>query len=327
MEYQILPNSEVWANGVVCIPKSVLKKIKFLDSLKLAVLALALATDGEIDSKKIASSLRENELEVAEALEFWVLNGVLTDFQTVSSASSNNENAQSSKQSFERLPMPTLTPRDIVAMSLENDEIKILLTSAQEILGSTISASMQSNLVNMVTYYGLTVPVVLTLLQYYKTERENGKNITTHKLQLMAKEWAEQEIDNLQKASEKLQELEDIEELWGFVIDKCEFEYKKPTSSQEKMLRRWRADFSRDMISFAINTMRKYNEKDKQSIKEVDNILKDWKRKGCSTPDEVKAYKKPESKPKKSGNKLQSKEAFDINSLSSNIVMNDDFDV
>lgn len=323
MSYQILPNGEAWANGVFCIPKSVMKKIKFLDSVKLSVLTLALGCDGEIDAKAISASLKTDYDEVKEALDFWVNEGILTD--GIELAQTVQDEIEEKKPQLEKLPMPSLSPKDIVAISRENSDIAELLRGAQEILKSALSLSMQSNIVNMVTYYGLTVPVVLTLLHYYNSERSKGKSFTIHKLMQMAKDWADEEINTLEKASNKLQEIEDINDLWATVIEKCEFEYRKPTSAQQKMLVRWKNDFSMEMITFAINTMKKYNEKDKQSLKEVDNILKDWKRKGCSTPDEVKAYKKPETKANK--NKLQSAPSFDINKIANDAMMNDDFDI
>jgi DNA replication protein DnaD len=72
--------------------------------------------------------------------------------------------------------------------------------------------------------------------------------------------------------------------------------------------------------------MKKYNEKDKQSLKEIDNILKDWKRKGCTTPDEVKAYK-PEANKKKNDNKLNSTPSFNIDEITKNAMLNDDYDI
>lgn len=323
MSYQILPNGDAWKNGVFCLPKSIMKKIKFLDTVKLSVLALAVASD-EIKPPVMASQLLLQVYEVEEALDYWVNEGVLVDTNDIKVE--EVKAAAEPKQALEKLPMPSLSPKDIVALSRENVEIKELLRNAQPILGSTIPQSMQSNLVNMVTYYGLTVPVVLTLLQYYKNERDKGKSITQHKLQMMAKEWAEAEIDTLEKASNRLQEMEDVKEMWSEVIAQCELDYIKPTSSQEKMMLRWKADFSKEMISFAINTMKKYNEEEKRSVKEVDNILKDWKRKGCTTPDEVKTYKKPEQK-SKSSDKLQVKPTFDIDKIAQDTLKNDDFDI
>lgn len=326
MSYQILPNGEAWANGVFCLPKSVMKKIKFLDAIKLSVLTLAIASD-EIKPPVMAAQLRIEVYEVEDALDYWVGEGILVDTEIIVPV--QEEKPIEAKQSLEKLPMPSLSPKDIVALSRENSDIKELLRNAQPILGSTIPQAMQSNLVNMVTYYGLSVPVVLTLLQYYKNERDKGKAITPHKLQMMAKEWAELEIDNLDKASDKLQEMEDVKELWSWVIAQCEIDYRKPTATQEKMMLRWKTNFSNDMISYAINVMKKYAENEEsRSIKEVDNILKDWKRKGFTTPDDVKSYKKPEQKSKsKSGEKLQVKPTFDIDKIAKDTLTNDDFDI
>lgn len=324
MGYQILPNGEVWSNGVFFMPKSIVKKLRLIGADNLQILALALGCDGEIDPKQIASALKFDENEVVESLDFWVSEGILTDGKEAVKPNSNEVAGE--KQSLERLPMPSLTPKDIVALCRENNDLAELLRNAEIILGSTISASMKSNLINMVTYYGLTVPVVLTLLQYYKNERDKGKSITTHKIQAMAKEWAEDEVDTIDKASQKLQEIEDVNDLWGNVINMCEMEYKKPTTTQCKMLLRWKNDFSNEMIIFAINTMKKYNDKDKWSVKEIDNVLKDWKRKDCKTPDDVKAYKKPEGKKAKSS-KLNSTPSFDINEIAKQTALNDDFDI
>lgn len=322
MSYQILPSGDAWKNGVFCLPKSIMKKIKFLDIVKLSVLALAVASD-EIKPPQMAADLRLEVYDVVEALDYWVNEGVLID---TSDIQVEEVKPAEPKQSLEKLPMPSLSPKDIVALSRDNAEIKELLRNAQPILGTTIPQSMQSNLVNMVTYYGLSVPVVLTLLQYYKNERDKGKSITQHKLQIMAKEWADEEIDSLEKASNKLQQIEDIKELWSDVINQCELDYRKPTSAQQKMMLRWKADFSKEMISFAINTMKKYTDEENRSVKEVDNILKDWKRKGCTTPNDVKTYKKPEQKVKSNG-KLQVKPTFDINKIAQDTLNNDDFDI
>lgn len=323
MGYRIMPTSEAWAGGVFCLPKSVIKKIKLIDSTKLSVLTVALGSD-EIDEKAISLALKTDIDEVCEALDFWVSEGILTDGEQITVQADAEESVEV-KQAFEKLPMPSLSPKDIVAMCRENSDLAELLRDGQRILGTTIPLSMQSNLINMVTYYGLTVPVVLTLLQYYKNERDKGKSFTTHRLQQMAREWAEEEITTLDKAMQKLQDIVDIQDIWSRTVELCEMEYRKPTSAQQKMLLRWKADFSMEMITFAINTMKKYNEKDKQSIKEVDNILKDWKRKGCTTPDDVKSYKKPEKK--KTDKKSAIASTYNLDEIMQDIVLNDNYDI
>ena len=322
--YRVMPNSEFWAGGVFCVPKGIMKKIKLTDPVKISVLTVALGSD-EIDEKEISVSLRIDIDEVREALDFWCSEGILTDEKVFSAPEETEQTA--AKVTVEALPMPNLTPRDITAMCRENDELALLLRNAQTSLGSTISASMQSNLINMVTYYGLTVPVVLTLLHYYKTEREKGRSFSARDLLKMAKEWAEDEINTLEKASQKLQDIQDVSDLWSLVVELCELEYRKPSAPQKRTLLRWKTDFSNEMILFAINVMKKYNEKEKWSVKEIDNILKDWKRKELKTPEEVKNYKKPESKSEKKSGKLQSSPSFDINQIANDTILNDDYDI
>ncbi|MBQ7740506.1 MAG: DnaD domain protein [Eubacterium sp.] len=323
MEYKIMPFGEIWNGGAFCVPKELCeKRLNFADDKQLRVLLLVLNNSGVANTEELKKALKLSDDEVNECLEYWVSEGVMITDTAESKPPVQIPEEQ--KKTLEALPVPTLTPKDIVAMCAENGELADLLRTAEGIMGSSLSNSMKSNLINMVTYYGLPVPVVVTLLEYYKTQRENGKNITTRTLQNLAKDWAADEVNTLDKAGKKLRELENCEELWSEVIALCEFDYKKPTSAQLKMLSRWSAAFSKDMIFFACNTMKKYNDEDKRSIKIVDNILKEWKRKGFKTPDEVKA---PRDSKKKSPDKLKGKPSFDINELYNKAIHNDEYDV
>ena len=136
-----------------------------------------------------------------------------------------------------------------------------------------------------------------------------------------------QEVSSIEEASKKLLEMTEIDALWLKVLDLCGFEYRQPTSAQKKMLSRWRTDFSDEMIAFACNTMKKYTDEDRQSVKAVDNILKDWKRKKFTTPDEVKAQPEKEKKKPAGKGKLKTKPSFDIEEIKKRSALNDDFDI
>ncbi len=324
MSYRVAPTGAFWQGGVFCVPSEIAEKqLKFADGNQLKVLLLLLSKGGVADEAALSRQLGLSEDKVSECLEYWLEEGILVNDEE-QPVSENTAEAADSNKSFETLPMPTLSPRDIVAMCSENAELADLLRSAEQILASSLSASMQSNLVNMVTYYGLPVPVVITLLEYYKKERDAGKSISTRNLQALAKDWANDGVDTLAQAAAKLQELESCEELWSEVIALCQLDFRKPTAVQKKMLLRWRKDFAKDMIFFACNTMKKYTEKEQQSLKVVDNILKEWQRKGFKTPEDVKAQPKAEEK---KGNKLKSKPSFDIEEIQKRADLNDDYDI
>lgn len=330
MNYQILPIGDIWKDGIFCIPKQIVSKsLNFADDMQLRILLMILANDGKINEKEIASSLRITVDEVIEKLDFWVSEGILSKKSEKSdSLTAAVEEKEVVVKKFEALPVPNLSPKDIVAMCRENSELTDLLRNSQEILGSSISSAMQGSLINMVTYYGLPVPVVLTLLSYYKNTRESGKNITTRNLQNMAREWADEEILTLDAADKKLKELEISDELWNRLISLTEFEFRKPNANQRKMIKRWSEDFSNEMIIFACNTMKKYTDKDKQSFKAIDNILKDWQKKGFKAPEDVKSYRKEDSKPsKKKNGRLKSEPSFDIDEIAKRAMFDDNYDI
>ncbi|MBQ9227188.1 MAG: DnaD domain protein [Eubacterium sp.] len=330
MKYTILPTGDVWRDGVVCVPATVIQNsLKFASELQLKVLLLLLSENGAAEASFLAERLGKPVTMIEDCLAYWAEEGLLSAQGAMPEPPAESETVTETapKKAFEALPMPNLTPKDIVRICAETPEIADLLRGAERILASSLSASMKSNLVNMVTYYGLTVPVVLTLLEYYKAQRDAGKNMTMRTLQSMAKEWATDEVTTLEAASDKLQRLENADELWGEVLALCEFDYRKPTATQQKMLTRWLQDFDKEMVFFACNTMKKYNDEDKRSLKTVDNILKEWKRKSFRTPADVKAAPKDGDRRAKKDGKLKRAPSFDIEEIKKKALLNDDYDI
>lgn len=324
MGYGINPTAACWRDGIVCVPRTVCEKqLKFADENKLKVLLLLLAQHEEISPEALSARLGIDREEVQEALEYWTAEGIL--LSTEDAAAPVPTAAEAKKKPYEALPMPSYTPRDIVRLCADNEALAGLLRTAEKTLMTGLSISMKSNLINMVTYYGLPVPVVVTLLNYYKSERDNGKNITTRKLNQMAKEWADEEIRTLDEASAKLQALLSCEELWGEIMALCAFDYRKPTAAQTRMVLRWQASFDKEMIFFACNTMKKYTPEEQRSLRAVDNVLKEWERKGFKTPADVKAQPKPEKK--KADGRLKGKPSFDLEEIKKKAALNDDFDI
>lgn len=328
MQYRVIPNGDMWNGGVFCVPKSVAEKsLKFASEHQIKALLYLLSQNGCTDETELAKVLSCSEQTAAECLDFWVYEGVLSKDGEAYVPEEKSEEAPP-KKSVEALPIPNLTPRDIVNICADNPEIADLLRTAEKVLSSSLSNALKSNLVNMVNYYGLPVSVVVTLLEYYKAERDAGRSVTTRKLQLIAKEWAGEEVCTIEQASKKLLEITEVEKLWLKVLELCEFDYRQITSAQRKMLERWRADFDNEMIYFACNTMKKYTDEDKRSVKAVDAVLKTWKRKGLKTPDEVAAQPKSEEKtPSGKKGKLKTKPSFDIEEIKKRSALNDDYDI
>ena len=82
-------------------------------------------------------------------------------------------------------------------MCRDSQQLTMLLRTAQEVLGKTLSHANQEMILNMVTYYGLPEEVVLTILSYYKSEKEKGRAIGAAYISAMAKNWADEGITTL----------------------------------------------------------------------------------------------------------------------------------
>lgn len=326
MSYHILPSGEIWQDGVFCVPKAIAEKsLKFADEVQIKALIYLLSNSGTAEAQPLSKAVGCTVEQAEECLEFWHYEGLLAK-DGEEKKPPKKEEAPAPKPVFENLPVPVLGPKDIVNICSENEELADLLRSAEVILAKSLSTALKGNIINMVTYYGLPPSVVVTLLEYYKSEHDAGRSITPRKLQLIAKDWANEEVSTIEQASAKLLEISETENLWLKVLDMCELDYMKMTSVFRKMLIRWRADFDFEMIAFACNTMKKYTEEEKRGVKAVDNILKEWKRKGFKTPADVKAQPNKEDKPVKKGN-LKSKPSYDLEEIKKRSALNDDYDV
>lgn len=292
MQYKVIPVGDMWQGGMFCVPNLIVQQyIKLASEYQLKALMIVLSNNGNGDPKDVAKILGCTESDACDFLDFWVQEGLLTHdgagappTATPTSAPRKTKKEER-KPAVESIPIPTLTPKDIVTMCREDSMLTDTLRSAQEVLGKTLSHAQQEMIINMITYYGLPGDVVLTILQYYVNEKKNGRALGTAYVTAMAKDWSEQGITTLDAADEKLRELELSDKLWTEIIAMAGMHYRNPTAKQRVMIRNWREDFSMEMIGIACDAM---NENAANpSLKYVDGILKKWKKQGIKTPTDV----------------------------------------
>lgn len=331
MEYQILPIGDIWQGGSFCVPAKVVSEyIKLASEYQLKALMLILSSNGRASSRDIAKTLGCTENDADDFLEFWVEEGVLSkdgmpapqNTGKPAVTESREETAKPVKK-VEAMPLPTLSPKDIVAMCRESRELTEFLRNAQEVLGKTLSHAEQQLIINMVTYYGLPEEIVLTILLYYKSEREKGKAIGTAYIAAMAKNWSEEGITTLDAADEKLRDIETTDKLWTEIVELSGIRHKKPTAKQREMIKTWSVDFSIEMIALACDAMRENT--DKPTLNYVNTVLKNWKKKGITTPADVAADNQKHSK--KSGGKYEIDSTYDIDEITKKAMFKENYDL
>lgn len=360
MNYQILPMGDIWSEGMFSLPQKIVSSyLKMASEYQLKALLIIMANNGRMDSQAIAKNLGLTQNDVIDILDFWVSEGVMvcdgadnsvvvekksepvqpkvvkTEEKEVNPVNVLNQivvdshkEQETKARKLENLPLPTLSPKDIVAMCHDNKELTELMRNAQEVMGKTLSHAEQEMLLNMVTYYGLPPAVVLTILHYYKSEKEKGKAIGTAYICAMAKNWAEEGVTDLKGADEKLREIENSDRVWNEITAISGIRHRSPTIKQRQMVNEWCESFSMEMIALACDAMKE--NADKPTLNYVDRVLKNWKKKNILTPQDVEndriSFAKSKEE-KQDNDKIQSKPSYDIDEIQRKAMLNTDFDI
>ena len=332
MDYQIPPMGDLWNNGMFSVPSVITNKyIRLASSYQLKALLIILSSGGKSSGSEISKALGVPESEVRDLLAFWVEEGVLLENGSAPAPQPKKKESESAPapqpKKTEETHAPTLTTADVKEMLRDDENLNALLLTAEEVLGRTTNTVEKELIVNMAVYYGLPHEIVLTILQYYQSEKDKGQSIGVSYVAAMAKNWSDEGITTLDAAEEKLKAIEESDRYWNEIIDLSGIRHRRPTAKQRDMIKNWRADFNMEMIALACDAMRENAER--PTLKYVDSVLKNWKKKGIKTPEDVaKDNEKHTAKSnKKSSEKLEGKPSFDIDKIQDKIFNNDNFDV
>ena len=323
MDYRVMPFGDIWSNGIFNVPNDLVDKyLKMASEYQLKALLYILRNGGQASSSMIAKALGQTASDIDDLLEFWVEENIIAvDGQEITVQPKAEEKPQKEKKKTvrETLSAPRLTPKDIVAFSREDENIRFLLTEAQTVLGRTISHAEQEMLVNMVHYYGLKVEVIMMILEFYRSEKARGKSIGISYVNAMAKNWADEGIDSIADAEMKLQEIARSDRLWNEIVSITGIRHRRPTAKQREMVDSWFKDFSIEMVTLAADIMKENTAE--PSLAYINKILKEWKKQDISTPAQVQAQqeefaqRKLDKKTDKKADKLKSKPSYDLEKI------------
>ncbi|MGN1329027.1 MAG: DnaD domain protein [Eubacterium sp.] len=328
MDYRVLPFGSVWNGGIFNVPSLLVDKyLKLASEYQLKSLLYILRNNGQASSEDIAKALGHTVADIDNLLEFWVEEGILSaDGKTVEPIQTvQAEMAEKPVQKVkETLSAPRLSPKDIVAILRDDEKLRFLLTEAQKVLGRSISHAEQEMLINMVNYYGLKAEVVLMILEFYRCEKEKGRSVGISYVNAMAKNWADEGVDSIAEAEEKLKEIERSDRLWNEIISITGIRHRKPTVKQREMVNGWFEDFDITMISLAADIMKENTPEPKLTY--MNSVLKKWKKDGITSPVQVKAQQEEFAKQKadKKDNKLKSKPSYDLEKIKRESMNNTD---
>lgn len=331
MDYRILPFGAVWNGGIFNVPSLLVDKyLKLASEYQLKSLLYILRNNGQSSSEDIAKALGYTVADIDNFLEFWIEEGILSadgvavEITPTVQAEKAEEPVQKVK---ETLSAPRLSPKDVVSALRDDEKLRFLLTEAQKVLGRSISHAEQEMLINMVNYYGLKAEVVLMILEFYRSEKEKGRSVGISYVNAMAKNWADEGVDSIAEAEEKLKEIERSDRLWNEIIAVTGIRHRKPTIKQREMVNGWFEDFDITMISLAADIMKENTPEPKLTY--MNSVLKKWKKDGITSPAQVKAQqeefeKQKAEKANKNDDRLKVKPTYDLEQIKRDAMNNTD---
>lgn len=300
MDFMINPLK--WNNSFAVPSEVVDKHIRLAGSVQLKVLLWMMRHSAEEKNMEdMSQDLGVSVADCSDALTFWSEMGMLvTAGETFKERKSEDKVqepvAETKKKETAKVVLPEIeaikpTAQQIAARGEESEEIRFLFNEAQMRLGKTIGHDGQAVLLMMHDSYGLPVEVIVTIIEYCVSV---GK-ISTSYIAKIGKDWAEREIDSLEKADEVISELKASDEMWGEFRMRTGISTPRPTSAQMKYLSRWKNEygFSMDMIFLAYEETA--NNIQKMSFQYMDKILKNWFENGLKTPADVAKAKQERS--------------------------------
>lgn len=336
-------NLGAW-NSVFPVPSSVVDNgLKFADGVKLKVLLCILRNSGkELNADEISACTGVNITDIPEALDYWVGIGVLqktSDEYMLSSAGISNSSA--TDLSKDALPETVENKGSETAEDISHDvemqksrftvtrpqkpdyfftsqrlavdeELKILVGEAQSALGKTLSNSDISTLLMLKDTCGLTVDVILMLIQYC-VSIDKGNMRTVEKIGVG---WADEGINSIESADEKIRKIRQMNANFSVVssafgLSNTGSPTKKQLEYSHKWVEEWR--FSPEMLREAYE--RCVDSKGTMKFNYIDGILKRWQSVGIKNLNELSEYEKSPQKKAKRTSSYDIDELEKINTL------------
>lgn len=313
MEYVV--NTGSWGS-LFAVPDCVVDEyIKLASGQAVKVLLYVLRNGNKkIDKKEIADALNVNDETIDDAFNFWESVGVLSGGQGAVShtaAAGNRPNLPAAENSSGHF---SLRPAEIAERVRTSEQIRNLFMMAEATLGRLLNSTDQRSLIWIHEYLGLSIDVILMLVQYCVSL---GKNNIMY-IEKVAFEWQEKNICTLDDAQNEIQR----HQLFDAYEKKILFSLginSKPSANQSEIFKNWYdKNISSELVECAYN--RTMDSIGRLSIPYMNSIIMSWNEKGISNCNDITEFEKNNPPPKRTYNrnnsrnmpKKRKKQSYDI---------------
>ena len=288
-------NLGAW-RSVFAVPSQIVDEgLKFADGVKLKVLLYVLRNaDRELALEEISKAQKNTAGYAPKANDHQTEQEkpVVKETKTVASISTDVE------QQRQRFVVTKPQKPDYVftAQRLAADEdLKILVSEAQTMLGKTLSNSDVATLLMLKDTCGLRLDVILMLIQYC-VGIDKGNMRTVEKIGIS---WADEGINSVEAADRKIAQANHASKCFSHVASVFGMQaVGSPSKKQLDYCTKWVGEwkFSAPMLREAYE--RCVDSKGELKFNYIDGILKKWEAMGLKNLDDLRAAEASKAKPK-----------------------------
>ncbi len=266
------------------LPKDIVDKyLGEATGIQLKVILWLFRNSVEADNiSKLCSDLKIEKSEAETHIKYWINAGIIQSEDTASEPTPFIPSAK--KKETADIPAPSKPSSAEIAQRIsESPEIGHLFNESQIKLGKTIGYDGQCTLLLLHDHYGLPVEVLFMLIEYCVSVGKTNYGY----IETVGKSWGYDEIDTVQKASEKISILKNADTHWKALAKYAGLVNSRPTAKQSEFIQRWTKDLnmSDDMICRAYDEMA--TNTGKLNFKYMDKVLLNWFNAGYKTVEDV----------------------------------------
>lgn len=279
----------------VTLPKVIGNYLKLASPLQWQVL-LWMATQGrgQGDAAACAAALgaRVTEADCADALAFWVQEGILQEDGQPAAPAPTPAPPQPVEQPASPAKPPVVRPHiDVTKLAQADSGFPLLLQETASRLGKVLSPHEMEKLALLMTERDLPVEVILMAVQYAISQNKRSVSYAVR----VADSWADEGIFTIEQVNERLCREKQQEEAANRLLTLLDTEDLKLTLANKKMIAVWFYDWS--LGDALIRLAYDRSQGKKSVIGYMNRLLESWHAHGLLTPEQVLADEDPH-KPK-----------------------------
>ncbi len=267
----------------VAVPSEIIDEhIGKASGLYIKVILYILRTN-KIDSPVIAAVLSVPVSDVEEAIRYWTSSGILPAEEVDRQMSAGKKQQPVHPPRGETADSAETVEAARFQVSADREEVRFLLTTAEQILGRPLSSTEQKGFVFFLEEYDLPADVIVMAVEFCcMHNRGNYRYIS----KLLAG-WYEQGINTHPLAEEYIRNQTERLSREAEVMEAFGIKNRGLTTANRKYIMQWYQDYGFNIEIIRMAYERAVDQIGQASFPYIGKILQNWHKMGFKTPEDI----------------------------------------